>query len=307
MKKILKGLKWTIIILSIFILTLFIASELYINRINQSFLDTDLYDVSTLEVNDVTLSYREYFSDQENVIIVVHGFLGNSYEYNDFFETMPEDFNYRVIAFDTVGFGLSDKPLDYTYTSDNQADTLIQAIDQLNIESYVLMAHSMGGEIAMRMTQKTDKIANLMLIDPVDPTILMEPVRIPRLLYTVLFKNYWLQRLGFNSAPYEPLPQEVFQASLIQNDMIPSAVLQKFSLDTDTSSVESLVDSIEMPSLLVYGKEDIWAPPALIEVYETILSDVESHIVEDTGHLIYLENPEILRSLIINFLNSLFE
>lgn len=307
MKRFLKILKWILLSLAFFILTFFIASELYINQIKNNFSDSAIYDVNTIEVNEVTMAYREYFSDQAKTIVVVHGFLGNSYEYDDFFNQMPEDFNYRVIVFDLIGFGVSDKPIDYTYTSENQANTVLEAIELLEIDDYILMAHSMGGDIAMRMANSDSNINALILLDPVSPSMEVEAISIPRLFYTILFKNYWLQRLGFNSAPYEPLPQETFQASLIQNDSIPSEVLQKFSLDTDELPVIDIVNDIDLPSLLIYGKEDTWTPPEIINEYQLFLTNVESHIIDETGHLIYLENPEILRSLIINFLNNLTE
>ena len=305
MRRLLKILKWILLSLALFILTFFIASELYINQIKNNFSDSAIYDVKTIEVNEVTMAYREYFSDQSKTIVVVHGFLGNSYEYDDFFNQMPEDFNYRVIVFDLIGFGVSDKPEDYIYNSENQANTVLEAIERLEIDDYILMAHSMGGDIAMRMANSASNINALILLDPVSPSMEVEAVSIPRLFYTILFKNYWLQRLGFNSAPYEPLPQATFQASLIQNDSIPSDVLQKFSLDTDELPVSDIVNDIDLPSLLIYGKEDTWTPPEIINEYQLFLTNVESHIIDETGHLIYLENPETLRSLIINFLNNL--
>ena len=305
MKRFFKITQWIILSIVLLVIGLFIASEVYINFFVKDSIDPQLYEVMTVDVDGVDLAYRDYFSDQEKVIVLVHGFLGNSYEYDDFFNSFPDDFDYRVIAFDLVGFGLSDKPLDYIYNSDNQANTILEAISLLEIESFILMAHSMGGDIAMRMTEKTENINALMLLSPVSPTISMDPVRIPRLFYTVLFKNYWLQRLGFNSAPYEPLSTDDFNASLIQNDSIPSAVLQKFSLDTDDFMVSEIVDSFDQPSLIIYGQEDSWTPPEIIPEYEAILTNVETHIIEKTGHLIYLENPEILETLIINFLNSL--
>lgn len=305
MKKSLKIIALTVSGLFLGILILFAVSEIYIGILTHNADDSALFDVAYVEVDGVQVAYRELVSEGDETLFIIHGFLGSSYEYiNLFSERDVTSFNTRVIALDIPGFGLSDKPLDYVYTNDNHAATLLAAMTQLESGSFSLMGHSLGGEIVQRIAQKTEAVDRLILVNPVPPDMTAEPTQIPTLFYTVFFKNYWLQRLGINTATVEPLNQDVFQPFMIQNHRIPSAVLQQFSLDVDLTSLTDLDVDFDRPILIMYGALDRWTPPALLKTYQTLYPEAEGHIIAGVGHLPYLENPDFTRALIENFLNN---
>lgn len=305
MKKLGKIVKWTLISIMGFVLVGFIASEITIAILRNQAADTALYDYETVAVDDINIAYRTLVPEGEKTLIIIHGFLGSSYEYIDTFDSADTDtFNTRVIALDTPGFGMSDKPENYLYTNQNHAETLLKAIEALEIDSYILLGHSLGGEIAQRMASESDAVEKLFLLDPVAPNMATDPVSIPRLFYTVLFKNYWLQRLGFNSAPVDPLPREVFRPALLQNHQIPSRILQKFSEDVDDTFPVEFASSITIPVYVTYGEFDTWTSPDLLDRYLELYPQAEGSIIEGSGHLPYLENPEKTTSLIEKFINN---
>ncbi len=305
MKRLRSILKWTLITIFGFLFVGFTASEITIALLRHQASDTDLYDYQTVTVDDLDIAYRTLIPEGDQTLIIVHGFLGSSYEYVDLFDGVDvETFNTRVIALDTPGFGMSDKPEDYLYTNQNHAETLLKAIEALEIDSYILLGHSLGGEIAQRMAHESAAVEKLFLLDPVAPDAEMDPVRIPRPFYTVLFKNYWFQRLGFNSAPVDPLPKDIFRPALIQNHQIPSRILQKFSEDVDSEFPVDFVSEITIPIFITYGEFDTWTPPELLDVYLELYPHAESAFIEDAGHLPYLEQPEKTTFLIENFINN---
>ena len=57
----------------------------------------------------------------------------------------------RSVLVDLLGHGYSDKPHDFSYTLVDHAQTVVELIDRLRIEECVLVGHSMGGEIAIRV------------------------------------------------------------------------------------------------------------------------------------------------------------
>lgn len=305
MKRLISILKWTILSVVSLILVGFVTSEITIAILRNQASDTDLYDYQTVTVDNLDIAYRTLIPEGDQTLIIIHGFLGSSFEYVDLFDGVDvETFNTRVIALDTPGFGMSDKPDDYLYTNQNHAETLLKAIEALEVDSYILLGHSLGGEIAQRMASESDAVEQLFLLDPVAPDMATDPVSIPRPFYTVLFKNYWLQRLGFNSAPVDPLPKDVFRPALVQNHQIPSRILQKFSEDVDDTFPVDFASSITIPVYIAYGELDTWTPPALLDTYLDLYSQAEGSIIEGSGHLPYLENPEKTTSLIENFINN---
>ena len=69
--------------------------------------------------------------DSEETIILIHGFPSSSFDYFDVIDTLSV--SYRVVAFDHIGFGFSDKPINYTYSLIDQAEQAIALWQQLGI------------------------------------------------------------------------------------------------------------------------------------------------------------------------------
>lgn len=307
MKKWFKIMGWFFMSLLVLLGGLHLTSKIMIQQLTETAQGTPLFEsVEYVQVGQHNLAYRVYNPGQEKTVVMIHGFMGSSYEFHDFFLTMGADSDFTFIAFDTMGFGLSDKPLDFEYTSQNQAITLMQAIDNLGIETFSLMGHSMGGGIAIRMSLlDQSRIENLVLIAAVGPTLMEGGNGAPALwFFDILFKNYFAQRLGINSATVENLPKEIFAPFIVQNAAIPSAVLQKFISDQDTVSYFDDLKHLMVRTFVIYGSEDSWTPPSLLLTYVQELPRSSGYQLANSGHLSYLEQPDELISLIENFLNN---
>ncbi|MBT4679845.1 MAG: alpha/beta fold hydrolase, partial [Flavobacterium sp.] len=80
-----------------------------------------------ITVNDrklFVIDTSSFFSTEDKVptetMVVLHGYPTSSYDY---YKVLPElSKHYRVIIHDHLGFGFSDKPLDYSYSLLDQAD-----------------------------------------------------------------------------------------------------------------------------------------------------------------------------------------
>jgi pimeloyl-ACP methyl ester carboxylesterase len=81
--------------------------------------------------------------------LLLHGYPSSSYDWRDLFELLPER---RLIAFDFLGFGLSQKPPDQVYSLHMQAD-LAESVVRLCAEGepVVLVAHDMGTSVATEL------------------------------------------------------------------------------------------------------------------------------------------------------------
>jgi haloalkane dehalogenase len=89
---------------------------------------------------------RDYRGDGP-AIVLLHGFPDNFHLYDRLvpYLTPPR----RVVTFDFLGWGNSDKPQRYRYTATNQTGDLDAVIDQLGAERVVLVAHDASGPPAI--------------------------------------------------------------------------------------------------------------------------------------------------------------
>ena len=91
---------------------------------------------------------------KENLVIL-HGYPTSSYDYHKVLPKLSE--KYRVIIHDHLGFGFSDKPLDYSYSLIEQADIALQLWKQLGLEKVTLLAHDYGTSVATEILARHNK------------------------------------------------------------------------------------------------------------------------------------------------------
>ncbi len=76
----------------------------------------------------------------------MHGFPDNLHIYD---RLIPYLRGRQVITFDFLGWGTSDKPTDYPYTSKQQEGDLQAVLDALGVEQAVLVPHDASGPVAI--------------------------------------------------------------------------------------------------------------------------------------------------------------
>ena len=83
-------------------------------------------------------------------VVMVHGNPTWSFYYRNLVEALSDQ--YRTIALDQIGCGLSDKPDDssYAYTLESRVDDLEALLDHLEVDRGItLVVHDWGGMIGM--------------------------------------------------------------------------------------------------------------------------------------------------------------
>ena len=105
------------------------------------------------------LNYREEGSGPP--VILIHGFPMNQHVWDDLAEKLSESFH--VITLDLPGFGKS-APLREGFTLEDVAAAILDFIHEKNYGVAVLVGHSLGGYVALAMTEREpDTFAGLCL------------------------------------------------------------------------------------------------------------------------------------------------
>jgi haloalkane dehalogenase len=121
------------------------------------------YKESWVKRNDHRIDAREY-PGQEPAIVLMHGFPDNLHLYDRLLPhlTPPR----RVVTFDFLGWGGSDKPTGYPYTATDQAGDLDAVIEHLQLGSVVLVAHDASGPPAINWAlEHPQRVAGLVLLN----------------------------------------------------------------------------------------------------------------------------------------------
>jgi pimeloyl-ACP methyl ester carboxylesterase len=63
----------------------------------------------------------------------------------------------------------------------------------------------------------------------------------------------------------------------------------------------ALLEGIKVPTLLLTGDADLYAPPAVLRLFAARIKNAESVIVPEAGHSAYWEQPEIFNRAVLRF------
>jgi len=108
--------------------------------------------------------YARDYPGEELAIILMHGFPDNLHLYDRLVPYLSPP--RRVITFDFLGWGRSDKPREYPYTAKNQEGDLDAVIAQLKLERVVLVAHDASGPPAINWAlEHPNQVATLVLLN----------------------------------------------------------------------------------------------------------------------------------------------
>lgn len=103
------------------------------------------------------LFVKQYGSPEataNKTLLLIHGFPESSYSYHAIIEGMLNIFD-RIVLFDMLGYGLSDKPTEnYTYSLFEQADTVFEVWKHFGITGGHMLSHDMGDSVATEIVAR---------------------------------------------------------------------------------------------------------------------------------------------------------
>jgi pimeloyl-ACP methyl ester carboxylesterase len=121
------------------------------------------YEDRYVDVDGVTVRYWDEGSG-DRTLVMLHGFLSSAEVWAFTIPALIPD--YRVIACDLPGSGLSDKPTA-SYTYEYYVDSVRKFLAVLDCGTITLVGHSMGGVIATLLAADADaEVERLALVSP---------------------------------------------------------------------------------------------------------------------------------------------
>ncbi|MER5252355.1 alpha/beta hydrolase [Streptomyces sp. NPDC002855] len=98
--------------------------------------------------------------------VYVHGLGAASAVYHAHIAARPELAGRRSLFVDLPGHGISDRPADFGYSLEEHADALAAALDEAQVTGAEIVAHSMGGSVAIVLAhRRSDLVSRLVLTE----------------------------------------------------------------------------------------------------------------------------------------------
>jgi pimeloyl-ACP methyl ester carboxylesterase len=318
-----------ILILVLFVI-IFYRKDLKIEDLEDKYFTqySNYKEVSIFDLNDesisINLHYQDYGSENEEVIVLLHGAFASSHTFNPWALELME-LGYRVISIDLPYHGLSGYFLDQVTSLRRSAAVVKALLDSLDIDEIIIGGNSMGGGVSWYFTSEyhqidTFKVNGLVLIDSIYPMEFNEQGRIPDLLTTDFFASivskftprfllkYILDNVyGSYTSPsseiidryYDLLRKEGNRRSILINKQEPTTV------EDGISRLEQIKNSL-IPVLVLWGEQDSWIPIDVSSLFKETLDLEDEFIIiyNDLGHVPMEEDPSRTLLDLLDFINQ---
>lgn len=128
----------------------------------ENWLDKEQYPFKSkyLDLDGTKLHYLD--EGTGSVLLFVHGTPSWSFDFRNIIKVLSK--SYRCVAIDHIGFGLSEKPKDYQYSTPGHSRNLELLVDKLNLTNLTLIVHDFGGPIGLNFGVNRPELINRIII-----------------------------------------------------------------------------------------------------------------------------------------------
>lgn len=269
-------------------------------------------------INGVRMHYVD--EGQGRPLLMIHGNPTWSFYYRRLVEAFQGDF--RAIAVDHVGCGLSDKPAKHPYQLADRIDDLANLVEKLDLQNATLLAHDWGGAIGLgtvlRMPERFSQIVlfNTAAFPPPFIPKRISACRIP-LLGTLGMRGLNLfarAALWMAVEDRRNLPKLV-RAGLIapydswSNRRAIDAFVKDIPRPSDPTwkvlkEIEEGLRGLDQKSLLIWGMKDWCFNTTCLEKLQELLPHAEQHPIATAGHYVIEEAADEIIERLKPFLAS---
>lgn len=263
--------------------------------------------------------YARSYAGANPALVLMHGFPDNLHIY-DALAPLLAAAGRRTVVFDFLGYGGSDKPADYAYSTEGLEHDLQAVVDALELPAIVPVAHDASGPTAINWAlDHPERVAALALLNTYydeAPTL-----RFPELISLFSDPHYadlaaalagapaqlgWF--LAFQgrqmyrqvSAPIRvarernPVILPIVQAQFTAQPSVMPAFMRltrelRSSVQANTMRRAELA-SLDVPVRLIWGADDPYLNRGVAEHFETLFASVESSLLP-LGHWPQVDDP----------------
>ncbi len=252
-------------------------------------------------------------------LLFVHGNPTWSFHWRNLIQAFRGD--YRTVAVDHLGCGLSDKPQRAIRLADH-IDNLVALVDHLQLSDIILVAQDWGGAIGLgAMLQRPQLLGHIVLFNTGAFPPWYIPWRIAMCRWPVVG---WLGLQGLNL-----FTRAALRMTLARRKALDPHVAAGYLATTDTwahrrqtyefvadiplserhptwhtlAEIERGLPSLaDRPTMLVWGMQDWCFRPDCLEKFVAVWPAAQVHRLEDVGHWVVEDAPQEAEQLLAEFI-----
>lgn len=269
-------------------------------------------DAKYVQIDGVALRY-----DQQGLgrpLIFLHGLPTSAHLWRNIVPGLT--YGNTVYSLDLMGFGLSEKPQNVSYSIETYVTQLTKFLDNFHLENVILVGHDIGAPIAtLYSIRNPGKVRKLILMNA--PLYSAAPSLDVRLLRTKLigelFTGDWFLKRFFRNGV---LNQAIMTDALLDAYLQPyhddpgarTALLKcvrEFELrPVLEKEITPNLGKIQIPTLILWGDGDPYVPLDFGKKMKDEIPNSTIEVILRTGHFEVEERPEEVRARLKEFIDK---
>jgi pimeloyl-ACP methyl ester carboxylesterase len=261
--------------------------------------------MASTTANGVRLNYD--VAGEGKPVICIHGVLGSCRQWKYLVSALDKEAGCRVFALDLRGYGDSDKPHG-GYDLATFVEDLRSFMDTLGIKKATLVGSSLGLIIVMSFAAKyPERIEKLILVGnaahvPNTPKIVVGALFSPLIFMLKRVTGRWLAGHFFSNINSKTRADfDEFVDDIMRTPVRPQVKSLKAGMGVN---LRGAVNQMNVPVLGVFTALDRMVDLGQAEMMRKCIKTGKVEIIDDSGHMPMLEQPEKFNRIVLDFLKE---
>lgn len=237
----------------------------------------------------------------EKKVLFLHELMGDCKNYEP---SLPylDTTNFTYYFIDLRGYGLS-KDIKGEYSCEEASKDVIDLATHLNLNKYILVAHSMSTMIAQKIALLDKRVEKLILVTPISAAgIKMPPLAKEQMLNELKEDKSKIEEIVNGASKRYNQTWRDFRIKVAYNSSILEARVGYMSMYLNTDFIQEAEENIDIPIKIIVGKDDfpVFAKANVQKIFAAY-QDVQIIEALQAGHYPMIESPVFFASEIEKF------
>lgn len=250
------------------------------------------------------------FKSDRVTLVFIHGVSGSSSAWVPYEQKFKDTYN--IVSFDLRGHGKSTKPTKYeSYKIELFADDLEELLQHLNIKKFILVSHSFGSLIALAFLDKYQEMVKGVIL--LSPQYKVDNMLSAKIIKPFIYGIVRLLPIPKSKAAGNHIDYSKYLNSGDWNILRMYADIKNTSLttylycskQTYLFDGQKILEKIKIPTLIIHGENDTVFPVRYAKEINGMIKDSEIVIIENTDHILVLNNFKEVSTLIEGFIKKI--
>ncbi|MBP7370985.1 MAG: alpha/beta hydrolase [Arenimonas sp.] len=253
-----------------------------------------------------------------DALLLIHGFPTSSFDWSLLWPELATRFQLHTI--DMLGFGLSDKPIDYAYSLKASADQWQAYVQSQGLKEVLILAHDYGDTVAQELLARQ---LDGTLPFNINKICLLNGGIFPEATFPILMQKLLLSKVGpliarltsfrrFSSSMRKICKAPLSDALLLEhwqllsrsngNLVLPKIIQYIRERRTHRTRWVGALQQASIPLCLINGVEDPISGASIVQRWRELLLNAPVVELQGVGHYPQWENPKQVLLALHDFL-----